>query len=79
VSVPANIAEGWGKGSTREYVQFLMIARGSLMELETHLNVACNLSFLTQDELRTASKATEEIGKMPNGSISALKSRQEAA
>ena len=79
ISVPANIAEGWGRGSTREYVQFLTVARGSLMELETHLIVGCNLTFLTQDELRMASKAIEETGKMLNGLIGALKSRKEAA
>ena len=79
VSVPANIAEGWGRGSTRKYVQFLTIARGSLMELETHLIVGCNLIFLTPDELRVASKAIEEIGKMLNGLIGALKARREAA
>jgi four helix bundle protein len=76
VSVPANIAEGWGRGSTREYVQFLMIARGSLTELETHLIIACNLNFMSQDELRVGSKAIEETGKMLNGLIGALKSRQ---
>jgi hypothetical protein len=49
------------------------------MELETHLIVGCNLIFLTPDELRVASKAIEEIGKMLNGLIGALKARREAA
>ena len=79
ISVPANIAEGWGRGSGKEYVQFLTVARGSLMELETHLIVGRNLIYLTQDELRVASKEIEEIGKMLNGLIGALKSRKEAA
>jgi four helix bundle protein len=53
-SIAANIAEGWGRGSTWEYIQFLTIARGSLMELETHLIVGCNLHFLKPDELSAA-------------------------
>jgi four helix bundle protein len=79
ISVAANIAEGWGRGSTNEYLQFLKIARGSLMELETHFMVGSKLDFLTQDELRTASQEIEESGKMLNGLIRALKSRREAA
>ncbi|MFZ0961463.1 MAG: four helix bundle protein [Terriglobia bacterium] len=79
ISVPANIAEGWGRGPTREYIQFLTIARGSLMELETHLIVGCNLIYLTHDELGLVSKESEEIGKMLSGLIGPLKSRHEAA
>lgn len=46
------------------------------MELETHLIVACNLHFLTPNELMPFSKEIQEIGKMINGLIGALKSRK---
>ncbi len=75
-SIAANIAEGWGRGSTGEYIQFLTVARGSLMELETQLIVACNLHFLGADASGQTSKEVEEIGKMLNGLIGALKSRK---
>lgn len=68
-SVAANIAEGWGRGSTGEYIQFLTVARGSLMELETHLIVARNLRLLSSDASGALSKEMEEIGKMLNGLI----------
>ena len=76
VSVAANIAEGWGRGSVGEYIQSLTIARGSLMELETHLIVSCNLDLISSDALGAASDEIEEIGKMLNGLIGALKSRK---
>jgi four helix bundle protein len=78
-SVPANIAEGWGRGSTKEYIQFLMVARGSLMELETHLIIAGKLRFLDNDLLEQILKQIEDIGKMLNRLVSSLRSRGEAA
>jgi four helix bundle protein len=78
-SIAANIAEGWGRGSTGEYIQFLTVARGSLMELETHLIIARNLQFLTSDEFDAVSKPVEDIGKMLNRLIGALKTRKRAA
>ena len=75
-SIAANIAEGWGIGSTGEYIQFLTVARGSLMELETHLIVACNLHFLESDELAVALKPVEDIAKMLNRLIAALRTRK---
>lgn len=78
-SIAANIAEGWGRGSTGEYIQFLTVARGSLMELETHLIVARNLDFLSLDEFGAISRQIEDIGKMLNRLIGALRTRKRAA
>jgi len=72
-SVPANIAEGWGRGTTKEYIQFLLIARGSLMELETHLIIARQLQYLNEDHLDQFQRQIEEIGRMLNGLIRSLK------
>jgi four helix bundle protein len=75
VSIAANIAEGWGRGTTKEYIQFLIIARGSLMELETHLIIAEKLKYLNVVQLQEAQKVIEEIGKMLNRLITVLRSR----
>jgi four helix bundle protein len=75
-SVPANIAEGWGRGSTKEYVQFLLVARGSLLELETHLIIAQRLAYLNADQFATARKQVESISMMLNRLIAALRARK---
>lgn len=75
-SIPANIAEGWGRGTRGEYIQFLTIARGSLMELETHLIVARNLRFLDTDELTLVLKSVKDIEKMLNRLIAVLRNRK---
>jgi four helix bundle protein len=77
-SVPANIAEGWGRGSTKEYIQHLTIARGSLLELETHLIVARNLGYLGQTQLDILEMPLQDIGKMLNRLIASLRSLRRA-
>jgi four helix bundle protein len=73
VSVAANIAEGWGRGVTREYIQFLRIARGSLTELETHLILSHRLGYCRKQDLDKMQQEIAEIGRMLNGLIQSLK------
>ena len=61
VSVPSNIAEGKGRHSARELAQFLYRARGSLLELETHIFISSDLGFVTQS---TTTTITEKIKKL---------------
>ncbi|HXG85017.1 MAG TPA: four helix bundle protein [Pyrinomonadaceae bacterium] len=51
VSVPSNIAEGQGRDSTKEFIHHLSIAYGSLMEVETQLQIAANLNYLKQSDV----------------------------
>ena len=74
-SIAANIAEGWGRGSTGEYIHFLLIARGSSMELETHLIIAAEVGYLSKEQLDECQKHIQGIGQMLNRLIQALKGR----
>ncbi len=73
VSIPSNIAEGHAR-SEKEFLRFLDIAYGSLNELETQCEIACELSFLTMDTLLSLSDEIDEIGKMINGLRRSIKS-----
>ena len=64
VSVPSNIAEGQARSSTKEFVNFLSIAKGSLAELETQLMICVRLKYLTQSQTETAISLCREVGKM---------------
>ncbi|MEX0911936.1 MAG: four helix bundle protein [Gemmatimonadota bacterium] len=64
VSVPANIAEGCGRGSDRDFARFLSIAKGSVVETETLLILATRVGYLRDDELSALSERTSEISKM---------------
>jgi four helix bundle protein len=65
VSVPANIAEGNGRrGSRREYSHFLGMARGSLMETETHIMLALRLGYVTDEDATRAFALIDEVSRM---------------
>src|SRR5690349_23964828 len=67
VSVPANIAEGRGRWLRKQYAQFLVIARGSLNEVKTLLDLAVLLEFATGDETAHARAAAAETGRVLAG------------
>ena len=73
VSIPANIAEGYGRTHRGDYLHHLSIARGSLTELETHLVIAKRLRFATNDQLKHTWDLAQEIGKMLNKLTASLK------
>ena len=64
VSIPSNIAEGYGRGHRKEYIYHLSIANGSLAELETQLLILHRLDYITKGEIKPIWAVTQEIGKM---------------
>ncbi|MFN4217945.1 MAG: four helix bundle protein [Candidatus Bipolaricaulia bacterium] len=76
VSIMSNIAEGFGRGSTREFMNFLHIARGSCAEVRSLLYIALDLGYLDKEEFTRASQQAEETSKAISGFVRYLKSVQ---
>jgi four helix bundle protein len=72
VSIPANIAEGQGREHTKEFLHHLSVARGSLMELETHLMLSQRVGLLDQAKTTPILTQTERISRMLSGLRKAL-------
>ena len=72
-SIPANIAEGYGRQYQNEYLQFLHIFNGSLKELETHLLLAARVELTTKEAIVPILHFCEEEGKMLTALIRKLK------
>ena len=66
ISIPSNIAEGQGRNSSKEYIQFLAIAKGSKAELETQLLLCVRINYLENADIESAISLINEIGKMLN-------------
>ena len=79
-SVPANIAEGKGRNSQREFIQFLSIARGSVEETKYHLLLAKDLGYLEEEgTYNEFCEGYDAVGKMLNGLIRKVKKEVEAS
>lgn len=75
VSIPSNIAEGYGRKSTQSYLSFVKIARGSLFELETQILIAKELQFIEDGEaFSDLLSLIDEESKMVNSFIAKLES-----
>ena len=64
ISIPSNIAEGYGRGSDKELIQFLYIALGSSNELDTQLVLSMELSFLEEAVFQQVQDLNGEVNKM---------------
>jgi len=74
VSIPSNIAEGRARNSSREFLYFLSISRGSLAELETQLELAIRLDYAHSD-LQAARTQSDVLGKMLNRLQSSIRAK----
>ena len=73
VSIPSNIAEGYGRNSTGDYKRFLQMAVGSLYELQTQLEIAFQLKYLNEVNFKSIIALCTEIDKMSYSLIQKLK------
>ena len=64
VSIPSNIAEGYGRNSTADYKRFLQISVGSLFELQTQLEIAFNLNYISKNIFDNFFERTQELDRM---------------
>ena len=72
VSIPSNIAEGQGRDSMKEFIRFIAVARGSLRELSTQLEICVRVDYLEQSQTVKADNMIEEIDKMLNALANSL-------
>ena len=78
ISVPSNIAEGKGRYSQRDFLHFLLQARGSINEVETQLLLAQDLDYLPEEQTNQLLAQSKELGKILNGLISSLRKTTES-
>jgi len=72
VSIPSNIAEGQGRQTTRDFLNFLSISRGSLQEVETQVLIGERLGYINQDSRQEIVKHIAEVGRLLSGLSSSL-------
>lgn len=76
VSIPSNIAEGYGRDSNKEYLRFLNISIGSLFELQTQIEIAKNIMYLNEKDFNDLYENSREIERMLVSFIKKIKERE---
>ncbi len=74
VSVGSNIAEGFDRYSKKDFIRFLIIARGSISEIQNDLYIALDLKYINQNDFQETYALAKELGKQINGFIKYLRS-----
>jgi four helix bundle protein len=72
VSIPSNIAEGQGRLSEKEFRYFLGQARGSVMEVETQIQIAQNLGYIKAEQTKELLELCAEVGRILNGLLASI-------
>jgi four helix bundle protein len=72
VSIPSNIAEGFGRNHKKDTIQFLFISRGSAYEVETLLNIALSVKIINEESYNKATNMLERVLRVINGYINYL-------
>jgi four helix bundle protein len=75
ISIPSNIAEGWGRQSTGDYIHFLKVAQGSAAELETEIILSSELEFISKELLEISLSNLKGVQVMLNSLIRSLNSK----
>lgn len=76
ISVPSNIAEGYGRNSLNDYIRFLNISVGSLYEIQTQIEIAFNLNYVEKNHFDELYENTKEIERMMSSLIRKLKEKR---
>ena len=75
VSIPSNIAEGYGRNGNKDYLKFLNIAIASLFEMQTQLEIAFNLKYINETQFKKTFEESREIERMLSSFYKKIKER----